>query len=605
MRLGGGLETRPTDLLMSDERDFVPQPYVSDCVRPSLGHRVRLFAMTVAAVAACGSPGWCADRPPEVEEAIRRGVKYLANSKIITEAEAGLVVYACMSAGESADSPIVTAQVNVILKKCTSFYKPTLHHNYEAGVDVMGLVAADREKYKAQIQQIGEFLIREQKPYGVWDYSVGDSKGDTSISQYGVLGLWAASRAGVQVPTKVWDDAAQWHFRTQLNEGGFGYHPLGGDAGPKHSMTVAGVGSLSIIKLMLSKLPESEPNAATTGTEPKTKKSDKAFGVLERVTPQEPTEAPAAASSPLDTNYKPKTTRGELDRRIGGGMGWLNRFYTIENPTGWPMYYLYGLERVASLTNSDKIGGKDWYKEGCAFLIKKQQSDGSYADLGGATPSTCFAILFMTRATEKLVPVTQQVARVRAATFGGGLLEGGRGLPKDMGKVDKQGGQLSQQKLPETELDKVLAELGDPKSERVESAQKALVDAIQIGQRQELIGQKSLLLKLAKDSRVEVRRTAFWALGRCNDLLVAPVLIQGLEDVDYDAAVEARNALCMLSRRPRGFGLPDDVDAKLAANSTPAEKEAAFEKWRINDLRKWREWYQSVRPYSERDKLPD
>ena len=589
---------------MSEDRDFSPQRCVPDCVRPSLGRRLLLFAMTVAAVAVCGSPGWCADRPPEVEAAIQRGVKYLSGSKTLIDTEAGLVVYACMSAGESADSPIVKSQTDIILKKCSSFYKPVLHHNYEAGVDAMGLVAADREKFKPQIQMIGEFLIREQKSHGAWDYGVGDSKGDTSISQYGILGLWAASRAGVQVPTKVWDDAAQWHIRTQLKEGAFGYQPLGGDAAAKHSMTVAGVGTLSVVKLMLSKLPESEPTA-TTGAEPKTKKNDKAFGVLERVTPQEPTDTPAAASSPLDTNYKPKTSRAELDRSIGGGLGWLSRFYTIDKPSGWGLYYLYGLERVGSLTSSDTIAKHDWYKEGCAHLIKSQLSDGSYSDLGGTTASTCFAILFMTRATEKLVPVSQQVARVRAATFAGGLQEGGRGLPKDLAKVDKQGGQLSEKKLPDTELDKVLAELGDPKSDRVEAAQKALVDAIQVGQRQELIGQKPLLLKLAKDSRVEVRRTAFWALGRCNDLLVAPVLIKGLEDADYDAAVEARNALCVLSRRPRGFGLPDDVDAKLAADSTPAEKEAAFEKWRDNDLRKWREWYQSVRPYSERDKLPD
>ncbi len=590
---------------MSDDRDFSPQRCVPGRLRPSIRRRLLLLAMTFAAVTACASPAWCADRPPEVEAAIQRGVKFLSGIRSIVETEAGLVVYACMSAGESADSPLVKTQTDNILRKCTSFYKPALHHNYEAGVDLMGLVAADRVKYKDQIQMIGDFLTKEQKPYGAWDYATGDSKGDTSISQYGILGLWAAARAGIQVPTKVWDDAAQWHIRTQLKEGAFGYHPLGGDPAAKHSMTVAGVGSLAVIKLMLSNLPAPEPVAATTGGDSKTKKNDKAFGVLERVTPQEATDTSAAPTSPQDTKYRPKSTRAELDRSIGGGMGWLNRFYTIDKPSGWGLYYLYGLERVGSLTNSDKIGGRDWYKEGCAFLIKSQQADGSFQDLGGTTVSTCFAILFMTRATEKLVPVTPQVARVRAATYGGGLLEGGRGLPSDLGKVDKQGGQLSAQKLPDTELDKVLAELGDPKSDRVEAAQKALVDAIQVGQRQELIGQKSLLLKLAKDQRVEVRRTAFWALGRCNDLLVAQVLIKGLEDVDYDAAVEARNALCVLSRRPRGFGLPSDLEAKFPANATPAEKDAAFEKWRENDVREWRDWYQKVRPYSERDKLLD
>jgi hypothetical protein len=369
-------------------------------------------------------------------------------------------------------------------------------------------------------------------------------------------------------------------------------------------MTVAGIGSLSIAKLMLSKLPLAEPEASPKDADSKTKKSGKAFGVLERVNPQEAADQPPATPAAVDTKYRAKSSRRQIDDHVGRAMGWLSRNYTVQSPSGWLLYYLYGLERVCSLTNVEKISGHDWYKEGCDVLIKIQKPDGSFTDPGGAVSSTCFAILFMTRATEKLVPSSPQVARTRAATYGGGLQEGGRGLPKDLAKVEKQGGQLSEKKL-ETELDKVLAELGNPKSERVEAAQKALVDAVQVGQRQELIGQKSLLLKLAKDSRVEVRRTAFWALGRCNDLLVAPVLIQGLMDVDFDAAVEARNALCVLSRRPRGFGLPDDVIDKLPADATPAEKDAAFEKWRDEDVRRWREWYQSVRPYSERDKLPD
>lgn len=588
---------------MLDDRDFSQQRCSSACVRPALGRRVILFAMTFAAVAWWSSPGWSADKPPEVVAAIKKAVSFLAASQIHSDAEAGLIAYTCLSAGESPDSSVVQKQVNVILKKCSSNYKPIVHHNYEAGVDLMALVAADPEKYKPQIQMVSDFLVGQQKRYGAWEYAEGDCQGDTSITQYGILGLWAAARAGIQVPTKVWDDAAQWHMRTQLQGGAFSYHPLGGEATPKHSMVVAGVGSMSVIKLMLVKSLEAEP--ILSDPDSKTKKSDKAFGVLERVTPQATPDVPAAATAATDANQKPKTSRADLDRSIGGGMGWLAKNYTIDNPSGWGLYYLYGLERVGSLTSADKINGHDWYKEGCAFLVKKQESDGSFKDVGGLVSATCFAALFMARATEKLVPVSPQVARVRAATYGGGLLEGGRGLPKDLGKVDKQGGQLSEKKLPETELDKVLAELGDPKSERVEAAQKALVDAIQVGQRKELIGQKSLLLKLAKDERVEVRRTAFWALGRCNDLLVAPVLIKGLEDVDYDAAVEARNALCVLSRRPRGFGLPEEVEAKLPDGSTDAEKEAAFAKWRDNDLRQWRGWYQSIRPYSERDKLPD
>jgi hypothetical protein len=132
-----------------------------------------------------------------------------------------------------------------------------------------------------------------------------------------------------------------------------------------------------------------------------------------------------------------------------------------------------------------------------------------------------------------------------------------------------------------------------------------LIEAVQIGKREELIGQKDLLIKLTKDSRVEVRRTAYWALGRCGDLRVAPLLIQGLNDPEYDVVVEARNSLCLLSRRPRGFGLPEDVLQKLPENTPQAERDAVIDKWYREDVQRWKEWYQSVRPYEERDRLPE
>ena len=84
----------------------------------------------------------------------------------------------------------------------------------------------------------------------------------------------------------------------------------------------------------------------------------------------------------------------------------------------------------------------------------------------------------------------------------------------------------------------------------------------------------ALLIKLSKDTRSEVRRTAFWALGRCNDLRVVPLLLKGLLDTDVDASIEARNALCMLSRRPRGFGLLDDVLDKLPETAKDEERDA-------------------------------
>lgn len=542
---------------------------------------------------------WGANWPPEVDPTVRKAVDFLSKSQaIITGHEAGLVAYACLSAGESADGPVVRPLIDVILKKFGGGYKNG-HHIYEAGVDAMALVAADREKHRDKLQELATYIMRDQRSFGSWDYLNQDHGGDTSISQYGMLGLWAAARAGVEIPVSVWEQSANWHLRTQLRDGAWCYQPKG-ELNPLHSMTVAGIGTLSIARIFLANQLEA-PEVPRDEADPKPKKNDKAFGVLERVTAKELTDQPAPAATPA----KLTVTRRELDAGISRGMGWISRQYTVEKPTGWHLYYLYGLERATSLNNADKVGGHDWYTEGYRVLMKKQGADGSWNDMGGAVSSTCFALLFLTRATDKLVPKAQAPKPTpKAPTFGGGLLAGGRGLPTALSDVDIKDGAITAKKT-DTPLDKLLAELENPKSQKVESAQAALVEAVQVGQREQLIGQKDLLLKLAKDSRVDVRRTAFWALGRCNDLRVAPVLIQGLMDADFDAAVEARNALCVLSRRPRGFGLPDDLIAKLPAGASQAEKESAFEKWREEDVRRWREWYQSVRPYSERDKLPD
>lgn len=548
---------------------------------------------------------YAADKPPEVLAAVRKAMDYFQKTNLpVAPNEVGLVAYSCLAAGETVDSPVVRDMLGKVLSKISGGeYVQTHHHIYEAGVDAMALAAADKEKYRDKIQIIANYIMKNQKSNGSWDYPAIDHGGDTSITQYAMLGLWAAARAGIEIPPNVLDNAASWHMRTQLKNGGFGYQPLGGDPEVKYSMTMAGVGSMGIVRVLMTQIPL-EFESLNDEPEVKTKKDEKAFGVLERVTPKDAPDLPATA----DKGVKLQVSRADLEKSIRGGMGWLSSNYTLDKSKigqSWHLYYMYGLERAASLGNYEKIGGHDWYTEGYRIILKAQNADGSWTDIGGVTASTCFATLFLMRATEKLVPkAAPPKPPPKAATVGGGLQIGGRGLPTDLGNVQTSGGNITAKKT-DTPLDKLLAELENPKSQNVETAQAALVEAVQVGQREKLIGQKDLLLKLAKDPRVDVRRTAFWALGRCNDLRVAPVLIQGLMDADYDAAVEARNALCVLSRRPRGFGLPDDLIAKLPANASQAEKESAFERWRDDDIRRWRDWYQSVRPYSERDKLPD
>lgn len=567
-----------------------------------LSRRWRHLVGVIALVVGVLSPwSFAADWTPEVRQALQKGVAYFQkNAAAIHSSNAGIVAYACLSAGEPEASPVVATCIGLIQKKITgSEYKPTGHHTYEAGTDAMALAAANAEKYRDQLKAISAFILREQRPHGGWDYLGEEHGGDTSVSQYGMLGLWAASRGGVEIPIKAWDQAAQWHLKSQLRDGAFGYQPFNRQADPKHSMTVAGIGSLCIARIYLSQAGIGSP--APVEEEDPSKKSTKAFGILDRASQRESPEPTETTAPVVNANYKPQVTRKGLDEAINRGMGWLTRMYTIDKPIGWQYYYLYGLERAASLTSSPTIGKNDWYAEGSKFVVAKQGENGTWNDIGGEMPSTAFAMLFLARATEKIAP---KPMRVTAPTYGGGQLSGGRGLPSDLSNVDTKGGQVTAKKM-DTPIDKLLAVLENPKSQQIESAQASLVEAVQIGKREELIGQKDLLIKLTKDSRVEVRRTAFWALGRCSDLRVAPLLIQGLDDPEYDVVVEARNSLCLLSRRPRGFGLPEDILQKLPENTPQAERDAALDKWHREDVRRWKEWYQSVRPYEERDRLPE
>ena len=72
-------------------------------------------------------------------------------------------------------------------------------------------------------------------------------------------------------------------------------------------------------------------------------------------------------------------------------------------------YYLYALERAAILYGTETLGRHVWYVEGANWLLDGQKPDGSW-DVGdrqwapwNPVWDTCFAILFLKRATRPLV----------------------------------------------------------------------------------------------------------------------------------------------------------------------------------------------------------
>ena len=100
----------------------------------------------------------------------------------------------------------------------------------------------------------------------------------------------------------------------------------------------------------------------------------------------------------------------------------------------------------------------------------------------------------------------------------------------------------------------------------------------------------------------QIRRTAMWALGRSDDLSLVRYAIEAiLDDPDTDVLIEAHAALCWFSRRPDGFGLPDNPIASLSPDVSDEDRKAAVDKWRRQAVKAWGEWYLRVCPYEERD----
>lgn len=524
----------------------------------------------------------------EAKQAVDRAIAFLkANTQFPNgfPGQGGVAALAMLKAGVPAHDPLIAKVITWIRAQVEgTIWKSAgdSHHIYEAGVFMMVLGTADPVAYRPEMQAITNYIISQQGTGGDWDYP-SRQNGDTSITQYAVLGLWEATRAGIDVPLAVWDKMVVWHLRHQAKNGGFVYHPIAGaqppDGATLHTMTTAAVGSLLIARRHLF------PNANELIVEEqeeapvvKKRRIGKRFGVLELA--EEDAEG-KSVSRPVA--YARQVTLQRLNEAVQRGLEWLRARFTVAPQTEWRMYYLYGFERLSALTGEAVFAGHNWYVEGSEFLCLAQKANGSWEDSTQPVPATSLSVLFLIRATAKIVkPI------IKRASYGEGLMVGGRGLPGDLSalKVNQGEVQVRKNKGP---VDELLAKLEASDVTGVEETQTQLVEKISLEEVQGLVGQKDRLIKLVRDPRAEVRRTAYWALGRTNDLTAAPVLIEGLNDIDGACVIEARNALQFLSRKP--LFLPETDEP------TPQQRREA--------IVAWKKWYMSARPYQERDDLTE
>lgn len=531
------------------------------------------------------NPASGAGEPPQIRAAIKRGSEYLLKNLAGygVSGEGSLALLALVKAGYTPENtPAVNALVakTVAQKFAANKYRPGSHGVYEAGVDAMLLYNADAVKYKPQIQLVVNYLIGHQAGGGSWDYIGQNNGGDTSQSQYALLALWAAQRAKVPVPDDAVRRAMNWFLQTQQPDGGFRYHPRGSENHPANiSMTTAGTASITLARMLL--YPQFTPKAKKDQ-----KKPSKKYGVLEKVNLDESKGGAGPGNKPM------ATPPGNLTSGIQRGLGWMGARFVVHYED-YPFYYLYSIERMAALLDTKTIGNHDWYAEGSAFALRTQGKDGAWKVAPGPeVEQTCFAILFLVRATGKAL----------GTAYGQGLLAGARGL-KDLENIGVEEGKVKKKK-DLGPIDSLLEELASMDALEIEEAQAAIVEKVQLGDREELIKQKPQLVKLVDHKEPEIRRTVVWALGRSDDIRMARLLIGRLKnDNQLDVMIEARNSLCSLARKPSGFGKPVSPfeGVEVVEDLSQDERDDRIIKWRAEVFGEWSEWYLRVRPFDERD----
>jgi hypothetical protein len=322
---------------------------------------------------------------PEVERAIKNGVRYLIKQQrpdgswpeIDEDAKTGttsLVTLALLTAGEAVDSPSISKSLEFLRK-----YDPgQLDSVYSVALQTMVFAAATPKQDIIRIQANVDWLQEAQlKPGdqalwpGSWSYKMSKTRhGDNSNSQYALLGLYAATEAGVKVKEDVWKLAREYWQRYQLRDGSWAYTPDANN-GMTASMTCAGISSLVISGL-------------------------KRFQGAEKLVGEHGVE---------------NCGKGTTDKHLENGINWLSTHFAVDQNFGaghqWKYYFLYGLERTGRLSGVRFFGNHDWYREGAEELVHEQDPlDGFWRGQQYErypVISTSFALLFLAKGRSPVV----------------------------------------------------------------------------------------------------------------------------------------------------------------------------------------------------------
>jgi len=413
----------------------------------------------------------------KVDLAIEKGIKFLKGqnaSHLATRDHVGrkisnreLVLFTYCHADVPETDPDFKALFD-------SMMADKLEATYCVALQAMVLEEVERVKYQKRILMCAQFLVDNQSAQGFWGYgspsiyvedvayempkrkdvaSGGGKEGgvkqfempqtsgpknkptvknkvkvekkrdgdpnDNSNTQYAALGMRACHDSGIIIEAKVTDAAMTWIRNCQkkptgpeedLIEGGVN----GPNNGPGARPGVAsGSGATVAGPSMVTK------KAAPAGWCYRDHADHEAYGSMTAGS-----IGTLAIWDYIKDNDDGKKHSWKNDKNIHQGIQWIAKNFSVTyNPGPYEhaqmakdsknqyLYYMYALERAGLLYGTEMMGTHKWYPEGAKVLIETQAATGSWGD---GTIDTCFAILFLKRATRALGVATYSAGQMRA-----------------------------------------------------------------------------------------------------------------------------------------------------------------------------------------------
>jgi len=260
-------------------------------------------------------------------------------------------------------------------------------------------------QYATWATKLKDYLLDQRTMRG-WRYRKDSSppggNEDLSSTQLAALALFAAHRLGVKVPNSVWEDILQFSLDQQEADGPEVSYADPVD--PKKVRTARARG-FAYIRTHLEDPEESRSTGGMTVC---------GLGGLEMARFVMTDGGNAAKRE----QWNKRADAEKVQTALYDGIAWLDKNWSsFEDPhkggkNNYTIYWLYALERAMDLLDLKLVGSHNWYNEMGQELLNRQLAEGHW-DLGRGGSNgggghdvldTCFALLFLKRATKGSIP---------------------------------------------------------------------------------------------------------------------------------------------------------------------------------------------------------